>query len=367
MVLSSAQRKSTPIHRSLLGALIKEGLDKTAATLREEAGLGDIAGDKPDEALQALLKPGIIRPEAAAALQAGLSGDYANLPLAKKEDDKILKNAVATMADQDNNLDRVSQMIKALRMHALFKGDGYAEPEQTVADLEAELAAQEAEAENLRIIVHKKRETRADMDRRLKHAKVEMEVLRAMRKLEVPNQACGDAEKIRKILGTWDLPHGLRRKASNCFAHTDTNHDGRLQWNNDEIRSFVRAIFRQYQVAIPQWADAVWYELYRRCDVDSSCSLDLEESFRFARVCFETALHSIDSGLVSRAPALTPSTMMSTPAVMMTPYATPGGSLLAPSGPPRTIGGNARRTEPAAIRVQMPQAIAEHHSIATPH
>lgn len=99
------------------------------------------------------------------------------------------------------------------------------------------------------------------------------------------------AQRIRKILLQWDQPHGSKRVTAETFAHVDSNHDGRLEY--DEVLRFVRRIFSHHQVALPVWPETVWFELYRSCDLDQSLAIDVAESLKFARGCFEAALRTV--------------------------------------------------------------------------
>jgi len=99
-----------------------------------------------------------------------------------------------------------------------------------------------------------------------------------------------DDQKFRRLLLQWDLPHGPRHVAASAFARVDINRDGRLKWNNGEIKQFIVHILHHYQIRVPVWKESVWYEMYRRCDVDGSYSIDLEECYSFARLVFEEGL-----------------------------------------------------------------------------
>lgn len=50
------------------------------------------------------------------------------------------------------------------------------------------------------------------------------------------------------------------------FAAADTNRDGHLEWNSSEIRKFVRLVFEEHRLPMPNIPDAVWYEMYREVD-----------------------------------------------------------------------------------------------------
>eukprot|EP00929_Paragymnodinium_shiwhaense_P096469 TRINITY_DN58057_c0_g1_i1.p1 TRINITY_DN58057_c0_g1~~TRINITY_DN58057_c0_g1_i1.p1 ORF type:complete len:446 (+),score=109.83 TRINITY_DN58057_c0_g1_i1:124-1461(+) len=302
LLTAHAGSQPTAVRQALVGALIAEGLPETAACLREEANLGDLPATSADASLQALLENGLMKPDAAAALEKALHGNHADLP-PPPDSHAILPQAEERMMQQKESLEKLHDKLRALRSDGDTSNgdDSHTDHDAVGAELEAELARQDAEVARLKRQLEDQLRMEADMDRRLKQARDEVQVLRAMRThsaREAPAPAAEkDVDKIKRILLQWESPAGPRRSATHCFAKVDTNHDGKLKWNNDEIRSFVRLIFKHYQVPLPTWQDPVWYELYRRCDVDQSYSLDLEESFKFARVCFETALHQAGESL----------------------------------------------------------------------
>lgn len=72
-----------------------------------------------------------------------------------------------------------------------------------------------------------------------------------------------------------------------CFRQADGNGDGRLEWNSDEIRTFVRVLFFHFGRVVPKWPAMRWYHLYRSVDIDCSRSLDIAEAEVLARRCLE--------------------------------------------------------------------------------
>lgn len=109
----------------------------------------------------------------------------------------------------------------------------------------------------------------------------------------LPQKHNPEIDKIQWIIAHWEHPHGpVNRVAPRLFSHADGDHDGRLRWNEGEIRQFVHDLFKHYEIHLPQWQDHVWYELYRQCDRNMDYALELQETMDFARHCFELALHS---------------------------------------------------------------------------
>merc|ERR1712118_398151 len=104
----------------------------------------------------------------------------------------------------------------------------------------------------------------------------------------------GELQIIEQLLAEWDTMGGPRQAAWFVFVEVDSNADGRLEWNNDEIRSYVRKVLEKNGCFVPNWPDHVWYEMYRACDVNHSYSLDPGEALLFARHCLEVTAHQIN-------------------------------------------------------------------------
>jgi len=106
------------------------------------------------------------------------------------------------------------------------------------------------------------------------------------------------ARKIQAILCDWHDHNGhLQMMVRSLFYDLDANKDGRLEWNNSEIRAFVRELFHRHDILWPNWQESVFYEMYRRADTDRSYSLELQEATRFAQNCFEVALAMVLAGI----------------------------------------------------------------------
>jgi hypothetical protein len=105
------------------------------------------------------------------------------------------------------------------------------------------------------------------------------------------------ARKIQAVLVDWH-DHGshLNAQVQSLFSEIDQNRDGRLEWNNNEIRTFVREIFKRNDIQWPNWQEPVFYDMYRRADVDRSYSLEFREATNFAKSCFESALALVLTG-----------------------------------------------------------------------
>merc|ERR1719247_2803085 len=74
--------------------------------------------------------------------------------------------------------------------------------------------------------------------------------------------------KIRAILDNWYDPQGfLQVNIRTLFNDMDSDQDGKLEWNTDEIRRFVRGLFERTNIPWPKWQEAVFYQMYRDVDV----------------------------------------------------------------------------------------------------
>eukprot|EP00928_Gymnodinium_smaydae_P028721 TRINITY_DN21840_c0_g1_i1.p1 TRINITY_DN21840_c0_g1~~TRINITY_DN21840_c0_g1_i1.p1 ORF type:complete len:389 (+),score=82.36 TRINITY_DN21840_c0_g1_i1:129-1295(+) len=301
------------VHSALLRALRAEGLEETAACLREEAGLEDLpsgqagAGNEPaHQAVAAsLLSSSSLPRDVKALLQSHGAGSSSAGGSSGRPASHHLADSHQHLAEQRKGLARLHAKIQELRADgAQWTGvaptegqDGDAAEAEEQA-LRAEIASLDAEVESLTKLLETRKEEEDKMRQRLKQTNDDIQVRRAMRTVkssEPPIQAPGEqeVEKLRRILAQWSLSQSPpRMSAAAVFAKVDQNHDGRLEWNSDEIRMFVRKIFKNFEIRLPSWPDPLWYDLYRRCDVNGSYSLDLEESMKFAKTCFEMALYA---------------------------------------------------------------------------
>mmetsp|Transcript_3387 Transcript_3387/g.7994 ORF Transcript_3387/g.7994 Transcript_3387/m.7994 type:complete len:502 (-) Transcript_3387:23-1528(-) len=277
--------------RVLLSSLLAHGLKETASTLKKEAGL---PGLTPGDVITLTLENDGLPPGAVKGFARRVAQAHA---LAPHRDS--LQESAQKLADQRQRLDALLAKARTIRT----EGDTWI-PEEGGLKMETEevlrerLKRQAMEAESIRVAIETRKATQSELERRLEATRKEMRELREKEKdLKPPEQAKlpapkSEADKIRDVLAHWEEPQGARRAAAAIFARVDDNGDGKLNWNNNEIRRFVAGIFQHCEVALPPWPDSVWYYLYRRCDTDGSISLDFQESLDFARVCFEMAIHA---------------------------------------------------------------------------
>eukprot|EP00747_Dinoflagellata_sp_TGD_P071709 gnl/TRDRNA2_/TRDRNA2_157165_c1_seq2.p1 gnl/TRDRNA2_/TRDRNA2_157165_c1~~gnl/TRDRNA2_/TRDRNA2_157165_c1_seq2.p1 ORF type:complete len:159 (+),score=25.06 gnl/TRDRNA2_/TRDRNA2_157165_c1_seq2:59-478(+) len=108
------------------------------------------------------------------------------------------------------------------------------------------------------------------------------------------------AERIRLVLAHWALPHGGQHYARHHFAYCDMDRDGKLQWSNsqghNEIRKFVDIALRHQDITSPPWSDAVWYEMFRRCNSHAPHTLQLEGAMEFCKYVLEAMVGWLEHG-----------------------------------------------------------------------
>jgi len=161
--------------------------------------------------------------------------------------------------------------------------------EKIEAETKASIQLQMTEKSRLTETLMMRNANIQSLQEQIRAAEMQLEELKKTAEASEASQA----HRIRQLLMNWDTPNGPKRVASQTFSQVDTDHDGRLEWATDEVCRFVRLLFHYHHVTAPPWADGVWYELYRLCDLDKSHSLDIAEALRFARGCFEAALRML--------------------------------------------------------------------------
>jgi Ca2+-binding EF-hand superfamily protein len=158
--------------------------------------------------------------------------------------------------------------------------------------LRIELAELEKDMSKLRRLIHERAEALKKNGRDLaaleEEAKMMSRDLNGTRDLPQPRTL---AEKIQAVLRDWHDHNGhLQALVRSLFADVDADHDGKIEWNNNEIRNFVHELFRRMGISFPPWQEHVFYQMYRQADLHGLHSLDMAEASNFARMCFEEAL-----------------------------------------------------------------------------
>lgn len=101
-------------------------------------------------------------------------------------------------------------------------------------------------------------------------------------------------------LERWDDP-AVQAKVQELFAKVDVNQDGRLSWNECEVRDFIKRVFAAHGLPTPRLPEMVWYQLYREVDVDGSLSMSRDEARRFARHVYERVLDTYPEAIAEPA------------------------------------------------------------------
>merc|ERR1711862_87538 len=64
------------------------------------------------------------------------------------------------------------------------------------------------------------------------------------------------------VLLHMDQEHGpVWEIARQIFMKIDVDRNGKLEWNNNEIRTFVRNICDHFVIRLPVWEESFWYNL----------------------------------------------------------------------------------------------------------
>jgi len=294
----------------LLNLLQARGLNDTADCLQREAGLSSASGSpgrKGEPAISELVAPAT---EEALRLRAHAAS------LAQAEQRRRIGSLAQEMSKQGNQMGQIRDLVLRVREAASNvyrptleeQEDQIKANELELRELEVICSERDALAKNLRIELDRTSAEASELRRtleeredeetkaRIQLTRLEEEALKLSCELEaVPVMT--QARKIQGLLNAWHDQDGhLQIMVRQIFIDIDRDKDGRLQWNNDEIRGFVRELFSRNGVMLPNWQETVWYEMYRRADVDHSYSLEQEEAGRFARSCFEAALALVLTG-----------------------------------------------------------------------
>ncbi|CAK9105782.1 Sulfatase-modifying factor 2 [Durusdinium trenchii] len=72
----------------------------------------------------------------------------------------------------------------------------------------------------------------------------------------------------------------LLKEAMRLFKECDRDRNGKLTWNQGEIRSFISQVLQHYNLIVP--SEEQLYLIYRHFDKDTSYSLDVRESLCLA-------------------------------------------------------------------------------------
>ena len=97
-------------------------------------------------------------------------------------------------------------------------------------------------------------------------------------------------EIAKKKVDNW---HGaeLQSTVHDLFKEVDANGDGHLEWNNSEIRAFVKDVFQHLGLPQPQIPEMVWYRMYREVDTDGDYTLTEREATILVKHILTRILH----------------------------------------------------------------------------
>jgi len=99
---------------------------------------------------------------------------------------------------------------------------------------------------------------------------------------------------IENALANIEAPGQLRASSMECFKEADSNKDGYLMWENDEVHKFVRFVFERYALQRPSWPTLVWAELYKVCGLEQSAPVGFEAAFDLVKHCLELRGYETD-------------------------------------------------------------------------
>jgi len=242
-----------PVYRLLLRTLLAHDLEQTAECLRREANLGD------DEQFNGGGRNLTDSPEVVPGSQEMLLHRCRAARAAQRDTRQRVERCTEEMMAQQRRLENLKASIRSLRDQAepptvelqgarlraqecqiqLLQTEcaEYVQLEDTMRD---QLSRKDSEIQELqrRLDLHLTSEN--ELREQLKDAQKEIRQMVGQKKQAMPTD---EASMIRAILASWDAPGGPRLAAQQCFAEVDRDHDGRLEWNNDEIRHFCRQLF----------------------------------------------------------------------------------------------------------------------------
>jgi hypothetical protein len=292
------------VQRVLLKVLIKRGFRASAKSLKKESTLeinwDDIIGldGEPKPIVPPGLPPSVVR-------QFGEAKDLG---------ERYFNFVEESNAEVDTHRKRLEKLVE--RVHSLRKiaCELTAEEKAAMKTIEEQIVRlEELNAQSLELekLVTSLFQTKEQFDQEMPIIRDAIEIKRQNTELyksqidrlelnledlrrRAESTEAAHAQRIRKVLLQWDTTSGSKRIAAETFARVDSNHDGRLEY--EEILKFVRLIFKHNQVDVPDWPENIWYELYRVCGLDSKRSIDVCDSLKFARGCFEAALRSLADG-----------------------------------------------------------------------
>lgn len=314
--MDAATGKSAPKNlvtlEILYSLLHSQGLRDSAECLQREAGFNPPECSSPGGEGDARAPAEIVAPATEEALR--LRAHAASL--AQAEQRRRISSLVQEMQKKETQMAEIRALMTRVRaasvsiqrpsleeQEEIMRNNGLELKELEALRAEQDLLGkrlragldrtiEEVTALRLRLGEREDEETKA----RIQLTRMEEEVLKLTSEIEGP-PFMSQARKIQTLLSVWhNQDEQFHLTIRSLFQDMDRDRDGRLEWNNNEIRGFVIELFRRNNIHVPTWGDPVWYDMYRKADVDGSYSLELEEATRFAKSCFEAALAMVLTG-----------------------------------------------------------------------
>ena len=94
-------------------------------------------------------------------------------------------------------------------------------------------------------------------------------------------------------LKVWMEAPDYQDKIYQLFLQADRDRNGCLEWNNGEIRNFIRSAYELHGLPDPSpLSDSHAFQLYQRFDADRSGSLDVRECLALVDTMFRATLHA---------------------------------------------------------------------------
>jgi len=316
----SSPSKSSPKNlvtlEILLNLLQARGLNDTASCLQREAGFGPLPGSRDNSPGNSPMRKGEPSELVGPATEEALRVRSHAASLAQAEQRRRIASLAQEMSKQGQQMSEIRDLVHRVRSAASsVQRPSLEEQEEQIKRNDAEIREleiicfeREALGRNLRVELdrttsevaelRKSLEEREDEETRarIQLTKLEDEAAKLNAELDaIPVST--QARKIQALLAAWHDQDGhLQVMVRSIFTDIDRDRDGRLEWNNNEIRNFVRELFTRNGIMVPNWQDKSWYEMYRKADVNKSYSLELAEAVHFAHGCFEAALALVLTG-----------------------------------------------------------------------
>eukprot|EP00929_Paragymnodinium_shiwhaense_P078738 TRINITY_DN40837_c0_g1_i1.p1 TRINITY_DN40837_c0_g1~~TRINITY_DN40837_c0_g1_i1.p1 ORF type:complete len:673 (+),score=149.11 TRINITY_DN40837_c0_g1_i1:100-2118(+) len=325
MEMSGSQNPRDHLRGTLLYLLAAAGLTETTKSLQSEAGLH---GGAHPEIQDLLAMPVEDRMRALGPLIGSTMEKRHHAVQAQHQQDVVKFKAVAEKLDmKQRKIEEFHEKVKQLRSTLALQNRALQVERQAKlarhSELQALVAERTREAAELKLQISTQEATVQSQSKELTELEDEIKKLREQAPPPAPEPprrvlnlfdlfdkdgsgtitaeefeeglALVDDEvrRLRELLANWDAEGGARSTCEDLFRRADADGNGKLQWNNNELRTYARTVFTTLSICIPPWQDPVWYDLYRHVDADLTLSLDIREAVCYAKVCLEETLRAL--------------------------------------------------------------------------